>query len=147
MSMTPHEIDQLADAIAERLAGRVSDGADEIGDVHDAAIGLMAADDGSLGDASYVLRWLRQRTEAEVSRRDVHVHGRARFDAEPARLDRALDVLVDRGWLRLLGNDRQGPGRPSVRYQCHPSIASGSGKADRAEVPPWEPADCDTGLI
>jgi len=37
MSMTPHEIDQLADAIAERLAGRVSDGADEIGDVHDAA--------------------------------------------------------------------------------------------------------------
>ena len=113
----------------------------------EAAIGLMAADDGSLGDASYVLRWLRQRTEAEVSRRDVHVHGRARFDAEPARLDRALDVLVDRGWLRLLGNDRQGPGRPSVRYQCHPSIASGSGKADRAEVPPWEPADCDTGLI
>jgi len=37
MSMTPHKIDQLADAIAERLAGRVSDGADEIGDVHDAA--------------------------------------------------------------------------------------------------------------
>ena len=113
----------------------------------EAAIGLMAADDGSLGDASYVLRWLRQRAGADVSRRDVHVHGRARFDAEPARLDRALDVLVDRGWLRSVGDDRQGVGRPSVRYHCHPSIASGSGKADRAEVPPWEPADRVSGVI
>ncbi len=31
-----------------------------------AAIGLMAADDGSLDDASYVLRWLRQRAEPDV---------------------------------------------------------------------------------
>ncbi len=36
--MTPAEIDQLAEAIFERLAGRVSGGAgDEIGDVHAAA--------------------------------------------------------------------------------------------------------------
>ena len=103
----------------------------------EAAIGLMAADDGSIDDASYVLRWLRHRAEAEVSRRDIHVHGRARFDGEPTRLDRALAVLVDRGWLRPAGESQQGPGRPSVRYQCHPSVASGSA-ADRPVVLPWE---------
>lgn len=34
--MTPNDIEQLADAIAERLVGRVEVG-DPIGDVHDAA--------------------------------------------------------------------------------------------------------------
>jgi len=38
MSLTPHEIDRLAEAICERLAGRMGSGAgDVIGDVHDAA--------------------------------------------------------------------------------------------------------------
>jgi len=36
--MTPREIDELADALAERLAGRLgADANDEVGDVHDAA--------------------------------------------------------------------------------------------------------------
>jgi excisionase family DNA binding protein len=35
--MTPAEIDQLADAIANRLAARMGSTSDEIGDVHDAA--------------------------------------------------------------------------------------------------------------
>jgi excisionase family DNA binding protein len=38
MSLTPAEIDRLADALAERLAARIGSGAgDEVGDVHDAA--------------------------------------------------------------------------------------------------------------
>jgi excisionase family DNA binding protein len=37
MSLSPAEIDRLADAIAERLAGRFGTDADELGDVHDAA--------------------------------------------------------------------------------------------------------------
>jgi hypothetical protein len=113
----------------------------------EAAIGLMAADDGSVDDAGYVLRWLRQRAEPEVSRRDVAQHGRARFDGDGARLDRALAVLVDRGWLRPIGDDRQGPGRPSVRYQCHPSIVAGAVQLDRVTVPPWESSDRVTGVI
>jgi hypothetical protein len=108
----------------------------------EAAIGLMAGGDGSLDDAGYVLRWLRHRAEAEVSRRDIHVHGRARFDNEPERLDRALGVLVDRGWLRPIDDGPRGPGRPSVRYWVHPSIVAGSStKVDRAAVPPWELTD------
>lgn len=112
-----------------------------------AAIGLMAADDGSLDDASYVLRFLRQRCEPEVSRRDVAQHGRARFDGDQARLDRALAVLVDRGWLRVITGDRSGPGRPSVRYRCHPSIAAEAVQLDRATVPLWESSDRVTGVI
>jgi len=105
----------------------------------EAAIGLMAADDGSVDDAAYLLRWLRDRAEPEVSRRDLAQHGRARFDGDPARLDRAIGALVDRGWLRPVGDDRQGPGRPSVRYQCHPSIAAPArARVVRPTVPPWE---------
>jgi hypothetical protein len=90
------------------------------------AIALMVADDGSSDDAAYVLRWLKQRAEPEVSRRDIHQHGRARFDRDAARLDRALVVLVDRGWLRAVDGGRVGPGRPgSDRYRCHPQIVSG----------------------
>ena len=38
MSLTPAEIDRLADALADRLAARIGSGAtDEIGDVHKAA--------------------------------------------------------------------------------------------------------------
>ena len=35
--MTPQEIDRLAEALAERLAGRIGSGDDQVGDVHDAA--------------------------------------------------------------------------------------------------------------
>jgi excisionase family DNA binding protein len=36
--MTPYEIEQLAEALAERLAGHVGHGpSDEVGDIHDAA--------------------------------------------------------------------------------------------------------------
>jgi len=35
--MTPNEINLLADALAERLAGRIGGGDDQVGDIHDAA--------------------------------------------------------------------------------------------------------------
>jgi hypothetical protein len=103
----------------------------------EAAIGLMAADDGSLDDAVYVLRWLRQRAEPVVRRNEIGQHARARFDCDKARFDRALAVLVDRGWLRPIADNRRGPGRPSERYRCHPSIIGDRFRAPSAD---WEPA-------
>ncbi len=35
--MTPNEINLLADALAERLSGRIGGGDDQVGSVHDAA--------------------------------------------------------------------------------------------------------------
>lgn len=105
----------------------------------EAAIGLMAGGDGSVDDAAYVLRWLRERVEPEVSRREVHVHGRRRFDNDPERLDRALAALVDRGWLRPVDEGPRGPGRPSVRFIVHPSVAAGSvPQVHRMADPPRE---------
>lgn len=90
----------------------------------EAVIRLMGGNDGPVDDAVYVLRWLREHRHKEFTRRDVHAHGRARFDAEPDRLDGALAVLVDRGWVRMIDDGkRAGAGRPaSPRYAPHPTI-------------------------
>jgi hypothetical protein len=88
-----------------------------------ASIGLMAGDDGAVLDADAILTWLRRIEAAEVSRRDIGQQFRSRFDGDAKRLDRALDVLMDRGWLRPV-DDRDGrAGRPSLRFRCHPWIA------------------------
>jgi len=88
----------------------------------EAVLAMAVADDGSVDDAIYVLRWLRQDAGTDVSRRDIQNHGRRRFDREPERLDRALKVLVDRGWIRQLESAKR-PGRPSELYQVHPSVS------------------------
>lgn len=105
-----------------------------------AAIALLAAGDGSLDDAAYILRWLRIRSAAEVTRRDIYHHGRARFNSDPLRLDRALAALVDRGWVRAVDERPAGPGRPSERYWVHPVVA-GDPRVKVAPIQSSEPAD------
>jgi replicative DNA helicase len=97
----------------------------------EAAIGLMAADDGSLDDAAYVLRFLRSEGKPQLSRRDIHVHGRARFDGDPDRLDRALKVLIDRGWLRPVDDLEKRVGRPSLKFDVHPRLVNRESRAMR----------------
>jgi hypothetical protein len=86
----------------------------------EAVVSLMGSDCEPLSDAAYVLRWLRARGLPDVTRRDIHSHGRSRFDKEPDRLDRCLMVLMDRGWLRGIESADKGPGRPSVRFEVNP---------------------------
>ncbi len=90
----------------------------------EAVIGLMGGTDGPTDDAVYSLRWLRERASPEVTRRDAHVHGRARFDGEPERLDDAIELLVERGWLRPMVAAQSRAGRPaSPRYAVHPLLS------------------------
>lgn len=89
-----------------------------------ASIGLMAGDDGAVIDADAILTWLRRREAAEVSRRDIGQQFRSRFDNDQKRLDRALETLMDRGWLREVGDHVGRPGRPSLRFACHPWVAN-----------------------
>lgn len=88
----------------------------------EAVIGLMAGACGSIDDAVYLLRWMRDRGLAEFSQRDAHSHGRYRFDGEPQRLKDTLELMVDRGWIRPVGGDvTRKRGRPvSPRYEVHP---------------------------
>ncbi|MBL8889132.1 MAG: DUF3987 domain-containing protein [Planctomycetaceae bacterium] len=89
-----------------------------------ASIGLMAGDDGSVLDADAILKWLKKQESAQVSRRNIGQQFRSRFDRDEKRLDRALDVLMDRGWLRPVDDQSVRAGRPSLRFDCHPWIAN-----------------------
>ena len=93
----------------------------------EAVIGLMTGAGGGLDDAAYVLRWIRESDRTEFTRRDAQNHGRSRFDGEPEKLDDALELLVERGWIRPIATtERPGPGRkPSPRYAVNPAIAGG----------------------
>lgn len=90
----------------------------------EAVIGLMAGANGAIDDAAYLLRWVRDRGLGEFTRRDAHSHGRYRFDGEPKRLDDAIELIVDRGWIRPVGGDAAGKrGRPaSPRYSVNPRV-------------------------
>ncbi|MGN6546506.1 MAG: DUF3987 domain-containing protein, partial [Aureliella sp.] len=91
----------------------------------EAVIALMSGASGPIEDAAYILRWLRQRAQPDFSRRDVQVHGRSRFDGAQERLDEALELLADCGWIKPYAGDGspKAPGRPkSPRYLVHPRL-------------------------
>lgn len=88
-----------------------------------AAFGLLGADHGAMEDAERVLKWLKSQKAIQTSKNIVHQQFRSKFDNEPERLRRALDLLIDRGWLRPLESSSKAPGRPSERFECHPWIA------------------------
>lgn len=94
----------------------------------EAVLMLMSGESGPSDDAAYVLRWLRKRSQPDFKRRDVQVHGRSRFDGAQERLDEALELLVDYGWIKPDVSDGvpKGPGRPkSPRYLVHPRLLRG----------------------
>jgi hypothetical protein len=90
-----------------------------------AVIELMAGQSAPCDDAGYIRRWIIERALLSFSRRDVQNHGRARFDGDPDRLDAALELLVDRHWLRAIGAEFKGAGRPpSPRFAVNPNAAN-----------------------
>jgi hypothetical protein len=72
-------------------------------------------------DARGVLRWARAERRSTVSREEI------RRDALAQRLDAAqtqklIDALVRAGWLREIGNQKNGRGRPARRWQVNPEL-------------------------
>jgi len=96
----------------------------------EAMLALMTGNDGVGDDARYLLRWVRERALAQFSRRDAQNHGRRRFDGEPERLDGALLLLVDHGWIRPVGGGvPDGPGRPpSPLFEVNPEAIKPVGR-------------------
>ncbi len=74
--------------------------------------------------AKHILRWSRERALSSFTRREVQQSTRraTAFD-EPARLDRALGVLIERGFIRRVSEPANGPGRPSIRFEINPQAA------------------------
>jgi hypothetical protein len=119
----------------------------------EAVLAMMADGDERLEDAAFIFRWLRKQaadsaqSSLQVTRRQIHTHGRRRFDANPDRLDKALAVLVDNGWLRSA--EQEGgiakKGRPTELYLVNPVIATDSTRpAKRAAQTQAEPEPMST---
>lgn len=72
-------------------------------------------------NAEVVLKWLRNRREAAFPYRDaVRAHG-GRLTAEDVA--EALELLVERGYLRAQRNSGGGPGRPrGPHFEVHPRL-------------------------
>lgn len=87
----------------------------------EAVLGLMVADDGAIDDAIYIHRKLANGSEPVISRRDIQNHGRRRFDSDSERLDRAIKILVDRGWIRPVDLPKA-VGRPTTKYEVYPGL-------------------------
>ncbi len=102
----------------------------------EAMLALMTGHDGVADDARYLLRWVRERLLTHFSRRDAQNHGRRRFDREPERLDSALVLLVDHGWIRPVGGGvPDGPGRPpSPLFEVNPEAIRPVAVAPMARV-------------
>lgn len=88
-----------------------------------AAFGLLRADDGAMEDAERVLKWLKKKELIQTSKNDIRQQFRSKFDGDLERLTRAIELLVDRGWLRPVDSKPGTPGRPSEPYECHPWVA------------------------
>lgn len=89
-----------------------------------AAFGLLGDDDGAMADAERILDWLKAQNKTRTTQREVHQQFRSRFDDEQERLEKALELLVHRGWLRPVDITQSGPGRKSKQFDCHPWVVN-----------------------
>lgn len=116
----------------------------------EAVIGLMSGSGGGLDDAAYLLRWIREKSLLKFSRRDAQNHGRSRFDGKPDKLDDALELLVERGWIRPIPtNDPPRAGRKqSPKFDVNPSvIGEQTVKPKRVAAPASEKPARDRGFV
>lgn len=87
----------------------------------DHVLSMMEAKQGpDNNDAAYVWRWIERSKQREFTKRDVQRAAGKRF-AKADDIDAPLKELVDRGYIRPLSMETEGPGRkPSPRYEVNP---------------------------
>jgi hypothetical protein len=82
-----------------------------------AAFDLMGQDEG-IANAEAILAWIVREDKEVFTKRDVHVHHRARF-TRASEIDGPLALLENYGWIRR-AQSPTGPGRPSPTYNVNP---------------------------
>jgi len=83
---------------------------------------------------SRVLRWLRLRGMAEVSRTTLREVALSR-SCDAAETADIAEALVRGGWLKPLQTPSQGKGRPPVRWAVHPDLRSPGSEGSRPPHP------------
>jgi hypothetical protein len=83
---------------------------------------LGANDKKEIGDAQYLLRWIKRHDKREFATRDAQQHGKRRFQ-KVEMLDAPLEVLTRRGFIRAKPVEPNGPGRPpSPVFEVNPAV-------------------------
>ena len=83
-----------------------------------AVFGLMGADPDIEG-AKVIARWIKRQHLTDFTARDAHKNHKSRFP-HAADIDRPLEVLAERGYIRALPIAEGQPGRPSRRFAVNP---------------------------
>jgi hypothetical protein len=87
---------------------------------HARAAYRVMGEDGSIEDASLLLRWIARSRADRFTQREAYRGTRGRFGSVE-RLEKALAVLVERCFVRPAQTEkRSGPGRPSASYDVNP---------------------------
>ncbi|MDB5733316.1 MAG: hypothetical protein JWQ03_3211 [Variovorax sp.] len=81
----------------------------------------MAGEIADINDAEKVLNWLRSRSKktGEVSQREVH--NLCNF-SKAEQAEKALEMLAEHNYVRPAKERRTGGGRPSKKWEVHPSL-------------------------
>jgi len=91
------------------------------------ALGSSGVTDPAVVHARAIAEHLHESKISTTSRPQLHTKLRGRaWVTRAADLDPALDLLVQRGWLRPLAPEYEGRGRPqTTRYELHPELIAG----------------------
>lgn len=82
------------------------------------AFGLMGTD-AAVGDAEYILRWLKGREVSRIQKKEVFRSLRGRF-RKAADMDEPLKLLMEFGWLREVKEPAEGTHKPRTFYEVNP---------------------------
>jgi putative DNA primase/helicase len=85
-----------------------------------AAFELMKANP-DVEDGKKILKWIQRNGKRVFSQRDCHNRLQGSFQ-RVGDLEPGLSVLVERSFIRALSRESNRPGRPSVKYEVHPSF-------------------------
>ncbi|MEX0624566.1 DUF3987 domain-containing protein [Saccharospirillum sp.] len=83
-----------------------------------AVFGLMGADP-DIESAKVIARWFKRHSLTEFTARDAHKNHKSRF-VHAQDIERPLEVLAERGYIRLMAQPENQPGRPSRRFAVNP---------------------------
>jgi hypothetical protein len=90
----------------------------------EAVLAMMQAkeDDGAEQDARYLLNWMTRHKREEFTKSQAQQHGKRRFP-KAEDIDRPLNELMQRGYIRPKPSAITGPGRPaSPVFQVNPKF-------------------------
>jgi hypothetical protein len=100
----------------------------------EAVLELMQAKENSINDdAQYVLRWIKRHQKRQFTKSEVQHHGKRRFPKADA-IDKPLEELVKRGYIRQKPSVPAGPGRPpSPAYEVNPAVFADTKPVKRSQ--------------